>query len=69
MRLAQIRSNFTRDSTDSLVRSFLATFTLLSTRLDRLFFRAIRTATGCLAAHYEHTIVIREGRAEVLTAA
>jgi len=29
----------------------------------------IRTATGCLAAHYEHTIVIREGRAEVLTAA
>jgi methionyl aminopeptidase len=27
----------------------------------------IRTATGCLAAHYEHTIVIREGRAEVLT--
>lgn len=28
----------------------------------------IRTATGCLAAHYEHTIVIREGRAEVLTA-
>jgi len=29
----------------------------------------IRTANGCLAAHYEHTIVIREGRAEVLTAA
>jgi methionyl aminopeptidase len=29
----------------------------------------IRTATGCLAAHYEHTIVIRGGRAEVLTAA
>jgi methionyl aminopeptidase len=29
----------------------------------------IRTATGCLAAHYEHTIVIREGRAEILTAA
>jgi methionyl aminopeptidase len=29
----------------------------------------IRTTTGCLAAHYEHTIVIREGRAEVLTAA
>ena len=29
----------------------------------------IRTASGCLAAHYEHTIVIREGRAEVLTAA
>jgi len=27
----------------------------------------IRTASGCLAAHYEHTIVIREGRAEVLT--
>jgi len=27
----------------------------------------IRTATGCLAAHYEHTIMIREGRAEVLT--
>lgn len=29
----------------------------------------IRTATGCLAAHHEHTIVIHEGRAEVLTAA
>jgi methionyl aminopeptidase len=29
----------------------------------------IRTANGCLAAHYEHTILIREGRAEVLTAA
>jgi methionyl aminopeptidase len=29
----------------------------------------IRTSNGCLAAHYEHTIVIREGRAEVLTAA
>jgi methionyl aminopeptidase len=29
----------------------------------------IRTATGCLAAHHEHTIVIREGGAEVLTAA
>jgi methionyl aminopeptidase len=29
----------------------------------------IRTATGCLAAHYEHTIVIRAGSAEVLTAA
>jgi methionyl aminopeptidase len=29
----------------------------------------IRTATGCLAAHHEHTIVIREGRAEILTAA
>jgi methionyl aminopeptidase len=29
----------------------------------------IRTVTGCLAAHYEHTIVIRGGRAEVLTAA
>ena len=29
----------------------------------------IRTANGCLAAHYEHTIVIREGRAEILTAA
>ena len=29
----------------------------------------IRTATGCLAAHYEHTIVIREGYAEILTAA
>lgn len=27
----------------------------------------IRTATGCLAAHHEHTIVIRQGRAEVLT--
>jgi methionyl aminopeptidase len=29
----------------------------------------IRTTTGCLAAHYEHTIVIHEGGAEVLTAA
>ena len=29
----------------------------------------IRTANGSLAAHYEHTIVIREGRAEILTAA
>jgi len=29
----------------------------------------IRTATGCLAAHYERTIVIRGGRAEILTAA
>jgi methionyl aminopeptidase len=28
----------------------------------------IRTHTGCLAAHYEHTIMIRGGRAEVLTA-
>lgn len=28
----------------------------------------IRTATGCLAAHYEHTIIIREGGAEVVTA-
>ncbi|HEX4681219.1 MAG TPA: type I methionyl aminopeptidase [Gemmatimonadaceae bacterium] len=29
----------------------------------------IRTATGCLAAHYEHTIVIHRGAAEILTAA
>lgn len=29
----------------------------------------IRTATGCLAAHYEHTIVVRQDRAEILTAA
>ena len=29
----------------------------------------IRTVNGCLAAHYEHTIVIQEGRAEILTAA
>lgn len=29
----------------------------------------IRTANGCLAAHYEHTIVIHQGRAELLTAA
>jgi methionyl aminopeptidase len=29
----------------------------------------IRTANGCLAAHHEHTIVIRQGRAEVLTLA
>jgi methionyl aminopeptidase len=29
----------------------------------------IRTANGCLAAHYEHTIVITGDRAEILTAA
>ena len=29
----------------------------------------LRTANGCLAAHHEHTILIREGRAEILTAA
>jgi methionyl aminopeptidase len=29
----------------------------------------IRTRNGCLAAHYEHTILIREGRPEILTAA
>ena len=29
----------------------------------------IRTENGCLAAHYEHTIVIHDGRAEILTAA
>ena len=29
----------------------------------------IHTSNGCLAAHYEHTIVIRDGRAEILTAA
>ena len=29
----------------------------------------IRTRNGCLAAHHEHTIVIREGKAEILTAA
>ncbi len=29
----------------------------------------IRTANGCLAAHYEHTILIHKGRAEILTAA
>lgn len=29
----------------------------------------IRTQNGCLAAHYEHTILIREGRPEILTAA
>lgn len=29
----------------------------------------VRTLSGCLAAHYEHTIVIREGGAEILTAA
>ncbi|HVX41085.1 MAG TPA: type I methionyl aminopeptidase [Gemmatimonadaceae bacterium] len=29
----------------------------------------VRTVTGCLAAHHEHTIVIREGGAEILTAA
>jgi methionyl aminopeptidase len=29
----------------------------------------LRTASGCLAAHYEHTIMIRRGRPEILTAA
>jgi len=29
----------------------------------------LRTRNGSLAAHYEHTIVIRGGKAEVLTAA
>ena len=29
----------------------------------------LRTQSGCLAAHYEHTIVIQGGRTEVLTAA
>jgi len=29
----------------------------------------IRTRNGCLAAHHEHTIVIRGGKAEILTAA
>jgi methionyl aminopeptidase len=29
----------------------------------------IRTVNGCHAAHYEHTIVIHGGRAEILTAA
>jgi methionyl aminopeptidase len=29
----------------------------------------ICTENGCLAAHYEHTIVIHEGGAEILTAA
>jgi methionyl aminopeptidase len=29
----------------------------------------LRTETGVLAAHHEHTIVIRQGRAEILTAA
>jgi methionyl aminopeptidase len=29
----------------------------------------LRTASGCLAAHYEHTILIHSGRAEILTAA
>lgn len=29
----------------------------------------IRTVAGCLAAHYEHTILIQDGRADVLTAA
>jgi methionyl aminopeptidase len=29
----------------------------------------IRTQNGCLAAHYEHTILITQGRAEILTAA
>jgi methionyl aminopeptidase len=29
----------------------------------------LRTSTGCLAAHYEHTIMIRNGRPLILTAA
>jgi methionyl aminopeptidase len=29
----------------------------------------IRTENGCLAAHFEHTIVIHDGRADILTAA
>lgn len=29
----------------------------------------LKTANGCLAAHHEHTIVIRQGRAEILTRA
>lgn len=29
----------------------------------------IRTENGCLAAHYEHTILIQQGKAEILTAA
>jgi methionyl aminopeptidase len=29
----------------------------------------IKTASGCLAAHHEHTMVIRDGRPEILTAA
>ncbi len=29
----------------------------------------MRTTTGCLAAHYEHTIIIRDCRPEILTAA
>ncbi len=29
----------------------------------------LRTNNGCLAAHYEHTIMIRDGKVEILTAA
>ena len=29
----------------------------------------IRTENGCLAAHFEHTILIHDGHAEILTAA
>jgi methionyl aminopeptidase len=29
----------------------------------------LRTMNGCLAAHFEHTIMIREGKVEILTAA
>jgi methionyl aminopeptidase len=29
----------------------------------------LRTMNGCLAAHFEHTIVIRDGKPEILTAA
>lgn len=36
--------------------------------LDKYDEWTVRTADGSLAAHYEHTIVITEGKAEVLTA-
>ena len=29
----------------------------------------VRTADGCLSAHYEHTVVIRDGKPILLTAA
>ena len=46
---------------------------IISETPTRLFEEAdrwtIRTASGCLAAHHEHTIVIQGGRPEILTAA
>ena len=64
-------SAFTRGTlTDGLV---IALEPIIAERPSAIYEDAdgwtIRTATGCLAAHYEHTIVIGQGRAEILTAA